>query len=592
MANDILFAPQVESVQPAFIYNKEKETGGSVTITFSLSDYNKNLNLFEVNYVIRDGNRSSKWGNDIVKSGTATNISLNNNKYSFKIEFTKEEELTVNQYYQVQLQLVQGNNKSSWSQVTLIRPIPPIESKELNVSNSMLTFDNLSGEIKYKDDTTIEGIKNYYFTLTLVQENADDIEMYKSDMYYNNGGTSFFTKVNNCFVPDGIYTLTVYFTTVHAYKDIITNNINIGVGNLDYSSIEFSQDIKEDNSVIHYPVFSSDFNSGALNIDFKISNAEGNIIIQRTDDTSNFLYWNSLNSFRVNMNELVRYTDFNVEANKIYKYRFILISDKNYLIRSQETHETTFEYIADFEDIFLSDTNQQLAIRFNPSITGFKYVSQESITNTLGGKFPIVRINGDTKYRQFNLSGTLSFESDYWNLDSKSTLDSRGINIDRWINNNTASYFFNINDFYNSINSFLKESAIKNNKFALERKFRDLAIAFLNNRKPKVFRSPTEGNMIVYLSNVSFTPNKQLSRNIYDFSATVTEICEFNYNNLEKYGLLYKPNETYKLSFALSAYNIDTIIKNGITYVVPYISYQDTIDGIPVIQADWTKIGG
>jgi hypothetical protein len=43
--------------------------------------------------------------------------------------------------------------------------------------------------------------------------------------------------------------------------------------------------------------------------------------------------------------------------------------------------------------------------------------------------------------------------------------------------------------------------------------------------------------MIVYLSNISFTPNRQLGRHIYDFSATVSEICDYTMENLAKYKL-------------------------------------------------------
>jgi hypothetical protein len=43
--------------------------------------------------------------------------------------------------------------------------------------------------------------------------------------------------------------------------------------------------------------------------------------------------------------------------------------------------------------------------------------------------------------------------------------------------------------------------------------------------------------MIVSLSNISLTPNKQLGRHIYDFSATVTEVCEYTLENLQKYNL-------------------------------------------------------
>ena len=62
-------------------------------------------------------------------------------------------------------------------------------------------------------------------------------------------------------------------------------------------------------------------------------------------------------------------------------------------------------------------------------------------------------------------------------------------------------------------------------------------IDFLTNKKPKLFRSFEEGNMIVYLNNISFTPNKTLGRHVYDFSATATEVCECNTKNLQKYRL-------------------------------------------------------
>ncbi|WIC39587.1 hypothetical protein [Phage Phass-1] len=40
----------------------------------------------------------------------------------------------------------------------------------------------------------------------------------------------------------------------------------------------------------------------------------------------------------------------------------------------------------------------------------------------------------------------------------------------------------------------------------LERKFRDFVMEWLSNGKPKLFRSETEGNMIVMISGASLTP--------------------------------------------------------------------------------------
>lgn len=93
------------------------------------------------------------------------------------------------------------------------------------------------------------------------------------------------------------------------------------------------------------------------------------------------------------------------------------------------------------------------------------------------------------------------------------------------------------------------------NDYLYEKIYREKAISFLMDGKPKVFSSLTEGNIIVSLSAVSFTPNTQLSRNIYDFSATVTEICDTSIENYYNYDIyekeaskLYSPAEYYLIA--------------------------------------------
>ena len=194
------------------------------------------------------------------------------------------------------------------------------------------------------------------------------------------------------------------------------------------------------------------------------------------------------------------------------------------------------------EHIYLSDSNQMLVVQYNPNISGFKYVTQENTTNTLGGKYPIIRVNGDTYYRQFSLSGTLYFNQ----ISPKTSLDSQGTLVDEWMEDaeNSGLYFSNETAqqqlWMNSENQEL-----------IQTQMREAAIAFLTNRTPKIYRSREEGLIICYLSGVSFTPNKQLSRLVWDFSATVTEVAEANDENLKRYGfnnIEHKGIYTYKLS--------------------------------------------
>ena len=65
-----------------------------------------------------------------------------------------------------------------------------------------------------------------------------------------------------------------------------------------------------------------------------------------------------------------------------------------------------------------------------------------------------------------------------------------------------------------------------------ERKFREAVLEWLNNGQPKLFRSPTEGNCVIRLMNVSLSPNDTLGRMIYTFSATGYEIADKDYKTL------------------------------------------------------------
>ena len=61
-----------------------------------------------------------------------------------------------------------------------------------------------------------------------------------------------------------------------------------------------------------------------------------------------------------------------------------------------------------------------------------------------------------------------------------------------------------------------------------------------------MFKSPTEGNILIRVTNVSCSPNQQLSRMIYSFSATGTQIAETTvegYYTLESVYQLLKNKE-------------------------------------------------
>lgn len=103
----------------------------------------------------------------------------------------------------------------------------------------------------------------------------------------------------------------------------------------------------------------------------------------------------------------------------------------------------------------------------------------------------------------------------------------------------------------------------------VERKFREKVMDWLSDGKPKLFRSETEGNMIVVLSGISFTPLDKTNRMVYSVSMTVTEVADLTSENLVKFNLIpsliqsvYIDNDVYKYTWG----SVDMAVTKRLTY--------------------------
>jgi hypothetical protein len=191
------------------------------------------------------------------------------------------------------------------------------------------------------------------------------------------------------------------------------------------------------------------------------------------------------------------------------------------------------------DDMFILGDNILFKNQYNPTVSGFKYTTTDAITNTLGGKYPYVRRNGDNYYRTFQLGGLISINSEPDIYTYSSSIKSKSYMATETGQREYYSpsiYFTHQDEFQNIIANYV-EKGYKDD-FIFEKLFRDKIMNFLNDGKPKLFKSSTEGNIIVRLTNVSFTPNQQLGRQVYSFTATATEIDEFSYDNLLKYNII------------------------------------------------------
>lgn len=87
----------------------------------------------------------------------------------------------------------------------------------------------------------------------------------------------------------------------------------------------------------------------------------------------------------------------------------------------------------------------------------------------------------------------------------------------------------NSNIIQNNINL---KTDLTNDNINEEREFKLEVLDWLNNGNPKIFRSPTEGNYIVRLMNVTLTPEDRVGRMLHNFSCTAYEVEDFTYSNL------------------------------------------------------------
>jgi hypothetical protein len=69
-----------------------------------------------------------------------------------------------------------------------------------------------------------------------------------------------------------------------------------------------------------------------------------------------------------------------------------------------------------FDDMYLSDGVRQLRIQFNPKVSSFKNTVLETKVDTIGSKHPFIFRNGNVKYKEFPISGMISYLSDENNL--------------------------------------------------------------------------------------------------------------------------------------------------------------------------------
>lgn len=276
----------------------------------------------------------------------------------------------------------------------------------------------------------------------------------------------------------------------------------------------------------------------------------GSFILSRASSVEKFTVWTRLYTFHLTgqLPEGVIFSDYTCEHGQTYRYaiqQFNVngIFSSRMLAEVFEPNEDgdlegtgITDIIVNYEDMFLYDGKRQLRIRFNPKVSSFKTVLQESKKTTLGSQFPFFFRSGLTEYKEFPISGLISYM-----IDDNEFFLSR-----------TEDLLMPVN--WDDNTDITDENMIYERRFKLE------VLNWLNNGEVKLFRSPAEGNYLVRLMGVQLSPNDSVSRMIHTFQCTATEVDSYTPDKLQSYGFLTAEPEIPK-QLRFGTINLDEYIE-------------------------------
>lgn len=395
--------------------------------------------------------------------------------------------------YKLQLQYNINQQDSEWSTICYLKVTAPsdeISVEILNVAEGNVVYNNspvFKG--KYVTTDTAETEARYKF----------DLLNLSGEILETTGWTAHSSEndIDDCVFKAALQDLEEY--RVNYY--IETKNGYVGQSTFLFSCF-FSI---YDNPGLKFTRVENNYDEGCIELeigcDTKLVN---NLILRRSDSSTDFGIWEDYRYFQV-LDEApeIFFKDFLVEAGREYQYTIATVTQEDY--RSAPAYSPIVSCF--YEDSFLVGEDRQLKIQFNPKISSYKRQIQETKTETIGSRFPFILRNGEVNYFSFPLSGLISYKMD------------------------NESNFFNFEqpDFHEQYATYID---ISDENLFYERLFREEVETFLTNGYYKCFKSPTEGIKLIAITGVSLTPETSLSRMIYSFSCTASEIGKAGLTNL------------------------------------------------------------
>jgi len=598
MASSTLYPPLVNSYEPAFIAG----SSSSLRVYFSLSRLSNipagtELTVHAQIYR-QDGVKVLNTNNDIVnKRYRATGIILNlvptkseteDNLYYITINNSDLKSLVTlsgttfagwipGWTYKIQLRLSTvaynptlyprqeawlqefSNSFSEWSTICYTKAISPMVLKIpiFNYDDGDLTshYDentihtisemDLFGTLESKIAEANEDFEYVRFTLYLGEDLLEDTgEIYKMEQSNTYFSYSFKTNLRE----DAQYTLYVTYKTENEYTLPAPIKFNFMIENLATEIINaqlVTVDADTQGLLTNITSLDEEEDEGRIALKIYSPSTElwsGNICIRRASQEDNFQTWEDIKIFTVkeeNLNSLDVIYDYTIQSGVWYKYGIQSIDKdgtRGVVVEITRPIQRLFTY-----SFILGQDNQQLKLQFNNTISSFKYQIYDSKKDTIGSQFPFISRNAAVNYRTFPIGALISFQ-----MDENNTFLHNG-----------KKDVYKYTDVVNLYDNYTVENGRQIYDYTYERDFRKLVLDFLQDGKPKLFKSPTEGNIIVRLMDINCTPNQSLDRMIYSLTANAHEIDENTMTNYLKYGF-YNPG-SYSASLAAVTYHIGQV---------------------------------
>ena len=594
MSDMTLYPPIVDTCTPVFLQ------GDSCKIWFSYSPYMDSLSdkekeklFMQVSINQQDTNKTAlskdKWatGSAVFKINSATE---GTKEFAHNLSYVIIENSDIRngfetlQLYKAQLRFIYAETqdkaltiansfsatpyRSEWSTVTLLKCIQEPQTFIFTLDTTLNKEDgnspttplaistpllNVSGQTKFQDGES-ETVKTYKLSLEtftisesgkIVTEQVIETATLNTNYYDNSKSFKYKFKT---MLDNGLYWLDISYITKNGYDSTVNSQNPFEPKKYGlYIQINANEGITPPLSDISIV---SDKDNGRIiinaTVDDQQTSEDVTITIVRSSSNTHFKEWEEVYTKLYHPGDKITFDDRTIESGVWYKYNFQVIDKSG--ARSRFIDESIYKpspLMIVFNDVFLTAGDKQLKITLNNETGSLSYNLQESKTDTIGSQFPWIRRNGAIKYRTFSLGGLISYlgnnemilfsnsENSDTNIEYQNNLAEK--NINGLFYSKDDLFPQEISELYQSYN--LDNGITNYNDIMLEKVFRDKVIDFLLEDRPVLFRSATEGNILIRLMDLSFSPNTQLKNYIYSFGSTAVEIAECNFNNFHKYNI-------------------------------------------------------